>query len=37
MELETLETQSEEYPMTRAFLGLMDTLLDHYSFILGSR
>ena len=36
LELETVETQAEEYPMTLAFLTLMDTLMDHYSFILGS-
>ncbi|KAG8189490.1 hypothetical protein JTE90_018142 [Oedothorax gibbosus] len=37
MELEEVETRMEEYPVTRAMLGLLDTLLSHpYPTSLGT-
>lgn len=37
MELEEVETRMEEYPVTRAMLNLLDTLLNHpYPPSLGS-
>lgn len=37
MELEEVETRMEEYPVTRAMLNLLDSLLNHpYPTTLGS-
>jgi len=36
LELETVETQSEDFSMTLAFLDLLNVLIDNYPFIVGS-
>ena len=36
LELETVETKTEDYSMTMAFLELLNGLIDNYPFIMGS-